>query len=660
MSAIVAPRERRGTLDYIQPATDGLRLRVGKDKPDQYEIVRAIVQNWTCDLGRDAPPVNTSSRNAAGLIFDVGTGKTPAVLRLIYAWKMTLKERGDARWHYPSLVVCRNKAKRQIMGEIHSWIPEWSPGHSLMIDGDRTMVGMQLDIWDICNPDIIVLNYDKLVDYNEELRKRGPYLISVMDEAHAIAYASTQRNQAADAIDCGYRVALSGTVMRREPDSLHGVLAWMNPGRYMVRHVKGTVPFPVKGCFWKETPGYLNYYKKVGCPKCKLFLQDFCTFAQETLHGEPARDEYYHAKSPEWGTYNEFKSRYCQIGCSSCGAKLVGDRWVGGGTVKSADKRTGDARTYTCNHRYTEVVGAANSTELRIRLFDKTHLFFSLDARDIPGFPEVLPRKADCILTAKQSEFYRQAEAGLLQYLDAQGEWGRKNVTNALAQLSWLRSIATLPPSIITEKLRGASEYPEWLEGIGVPQESNGGKQRWVKDFFEDYFEKGDKLIVFSEWVFATTDYFTRLRDLLKKRGEYAIHIRGSMKDSDFEESKKAFNTDPLCSVAVCSPAGSESLNLHQGLIGRDGRMWVIHSDIDWVPATIKQRTGRIQRCGGKNAVAFFCVAQLDDGSPTIESRIFERVMSRATTSDLVTGSALSELFKFDNKKDIMSLLGKG
>jgi hypothetical protein len=245
----------------------------------------------------------------------------------------------------------------------------------------------------------------------------------------------------------------------------------------------------------------------------------------------------------------------------------------------------------------------------------------------------------------------------LIDFLDAEGDFGQKNIQNVLAQLAWLRSIATLPPSVVMEKLRGAKQYPEWLEGIRVPQDDQGGKQDWVTDFFEDYFQEGDKLVLFSEWTMVTFDYERRLKPILDKRGEYSIHIHGGMKD--FDAAKKAFNSDPKCSVAICSPAGSESLNLHEGLIGKEGRMWVIHSDCSWTPGEIKQRTGRVQRCGGKNAIANFLAARLDDGGETIDSRMISRVVGRATVADMITGSHLEQMFDFGSKGDVMSLLGR-
>ena len=633
----------------IQPTSGEKRLRVGQGYLDQAQIAEKILDLWLHDLGK-SPGLN-SPRNAACLVFDVGTGKTPTALRILFNIKEALKQAGDERWKLPSLIVCRDKARWQWMKEIQDWVPEWSAKEALMLEGDKDNVQLWMDVWTLVgNPAVAILNYNKLTDYNDLLLKKGPFLALIMDEVHAIAYASTQRNQAADALPCYYRIGLTGTAVRREPDSMHGILNWLQPGKYKSNWIGAEAPVPDDGCrYHQEQTGFLTYYQSQSCEKCPLYVRQdnahgVCAWSTNELVGKEAHEHFYHLYGPVWGSYGDFRQKYCQIGCK-CGALLQEDgTWEGG-------KRR-------CRHRYKNVVGAKNERELNHRLFEVTHLFWRLDARSIPGFPEVFPRRVDCPLTRRQSDLYRQAERGLIRYLNKKGEWGAKSTINVLAQIAWLRSIATLPPAIVLEKLQGARR-PEWLEDVNIPPDMDGGKQEWVEEYFEDYFEVGDKLVVFSEWTFTTFDLYRRFTDLLKKRGEYAIHIHGKVKGQAFEDAKYNFNHDPKCSIAVCSPSGSESLNLHEGLIGTDGRMHAVHFDCAWTPAEIKQRTGRVQRYGGKNAISNFATAILDDGGQTIDSRMIDRVMARASVSDMITGSGLGELFDFSNKADVMSLLGR-
>lgn len=639
---------------------------------DQQEIVDGILAIWKADYGKsglDTLPKAHSPRNAAIVKGDVGTGKTPTavvLLKELYGW---LESIPDSIASLPTMVVCPKNTIFQWTHEIETW---WREGIVITLTGNREDMQTWFSVWDVAHPKVVVCNYDKLTDYAEELRERGPYLCVVLDEVHSIAYADTQRNQAADSLVSYYRVGLSGTVVRRNADSLHGILNWANPGQYKNRLVAATAPFPVKGCKWQGT-GWYKWHKKGSCAArhqpdshCPLFIPDpsdkskgFCAWTAKELQGKPERKHFYHLYSPEWKGYEEFKERYCSLECKKCGAKKVGYEWVGGGYYTN---RNGEK--VTCNHRYASVGASANEKELNYRLYEDTHLMWKMEAKNIPGFPEVFPKKIECILTSAQAELYKQAEFGLIRYLEESGEWGEKAVNNVLAQLSMLISVATLPPAVVQAKLQGNHSYP-WMRGIPIPQDMNGGKQDWVEELLggDGYFQRGDKVVLFSQFTWATNDYFRRVSEVLEEQGLYAIHIHGGSKTVEDDMAK--FNSDEDCAVCVSSPAGATGVNLHKGLINldgshKDGNMWLVHSDCSWTPLEMTQRMGRVVRHGGKNAVAFFTVAVLPDGRPTIDSRMLARVMSRASASDLITGSNLSDLFDFGSKDDVMQLLGRG
>jgi hypothetical protein len=591
---------------------------------DQKEIVDGTLTLWKKDYGRAGLDTRIdihSPRNACIVDGGVGGGKTAigvSILKGLNEWLSGLK---DDKSNLPSLVITRSNCVFQWVEEIEHW---WTQGITLLMAGNGEEVKSWLDLWDYVHPKIIVLNYDKASDYQEILRQRGPYLCVILDEVHAIAYEDTQRNQAIDSLVSYYRIGLSGTIVRREPDSVYGILNWAQPGKYTSRTVAATPPTACKECRWKdEAPGWYKWHKNKGCqavhertPHCPLYIQNaedasqgFCAWAAKELHGKPEHQHYYHGYSPEWGTKADF--------AEDCENDLSG---------------------------------------MRRRMYEDTHLVWKLDTSKIPGFPEVFPKRVDCVMSDTQSKFYRQAECGLVTWLEENGEWGQKDVMNVLAQITMLRKIATLPPAIVQEQLRGSEKYP-WLKGIQIPKDMEGCKQTWIEDFFNtgDYFQNGDKVILFSQWTLVTNDLYHRISKLLKERGQYAIHIYGGMKD--FAGAQLAFNSDDSCSVAICSPAGSEGINLHRGLIGRDGQMHTIHVDCGWTPMEMVQRSGRARRPGGKSHNAFFTIAKTHDGKGTIDSEMFDRVSHRASMSDMMTGSNLSELFDFGSRDDVLGLL---
>ncbi len=640
----------------IQPTAGTLRLREGKG--DQFDCLQKTMEQWERDLKINpyTAPIGTSPRNAALYAWPVGTGKTPGALRLIYAWTKRLEELGDPRCSYPSLVVCDKPTKRQWLDYVPKWVPEWGSGEVLVIDGSKTDVEMQFSVFDICkHVKLLVVNYDKLVDYLPEFLKRGPYLVAVLDEIRRIKNADTQRNQAADALDVHYRVGLDGTPLTTWPDSLHGILNWLNPGARRSRLVDGDPARPDKDCYYRTEArfgGFLGLYQKTGCEKCTFFmgspLKGTCAYSGNEIAGQEPYRKFYHLYSPEWGNHDNFRAKYCKLECPSCGAVKQETGWMGGKA--------------NCAHRWAKVSGGINTESLKSRLLEKTGLMFSIDRRSIKGFPVVTPRRVDCVLTAKQSKFYRECERGLIQYLEGDTNY-HKDMPNVLSQISWLRSCATLPPAVVIEKMKGTANIPEWLEDVKIPPDLDGGKQLWVQQFMEDYVAPGDKVILFSEWTSCTFDLVRRLENLLRPKGQYVTHIHGGLKDSVREDAKKDFNSDPRCTTIVCSPAGNAGLNLHEAFLNRggEGTLWVLHVDTGWTATDIEQRTGRAQRVGfdGAAIVANFLIAVLDDGGGTIDSRMADRVMARASISDLVTGTNLNSLLKFVSLSDVLQLLGR-
>ena len=108
------------------------------------------------------------------------------------------------------------------------------------------------------------------------------------------------------------------------------------------------------------------------------------------------------------------------------------------------------------------------------------------------------------------------------------------------------------------------------------------------------------------------------------------------------------FNTPLMPDVLVCTSVGQEGIDLH-----RQCRM-IVHYDLPWNPATLEQRTGRIDRIGSKafrerqsakdhpDAVATFLEVGIPYLAATYDERIFEELRLRAQTFEVLTGGDFS------------------
>ena len=659
---------------HIQPvypndwSKDLFYLRKDGEVPDQYEFVRERLEMWyndhlkfpDFDSIHDQKGAMRSSRFGFLAAMPVGTGKTAASLRLAYAlrmmaeeeqWTYSFEEKTLNVWELPILVACDKSTKIQWVDSIAQWIPEWPFWNTVYVDGDNGAVKLQMVTFDAIKPKILIANYDKLADYNEEFRTRAPYLSLIIDEGRRVKHADTQRSQAVNAIPRLTTVTLDATPMTREPDSLWGVLQATMPGKYTFRNVAGESPKPSKKTCWllhidkaaraRMSRYYnpevdFNAYKKMGCGACRFFdsedgINGRCGGNGTILTGNQPTKKYLHYSSKEWGTYEQFKYRYCQIDNSS---------------------------------GWEKVIGARNVEELRKRLFEDTGLMRRIDRKQIKGMPTVLdPEWIEVEMTPGQSRFYMQAEEGLIRYLNEEGEWGVKNVTNILAQISALRSFATIPPDVVLSYWQSGGKRPEWMDNVKVPSESNGGKQSWINEFIHLNLDDDDKLIVFSEFKRATDDLMSRLdsSEYLKSRGWYAVTLHGGMKESDYEANKVAFNTDDKCRIIVCTPSANAGLNLHEWFRGKNGAglLHVVNLDCAWTPDIMTQRLGRADRIGfeGEGIIPYFLTSVCSDGENTIDKRMADRVRARGMSSDAITGTDFGKLFTMKSKSDFMALL---
>jgi superfamily II DNA/RNA helicase len=115
--------------------------------------------------------------------------------------------------------------------------------------------------------------------------------------------------------------------------------------------------------------------------------------------------------------------------------------------------------------------------------------------------------------------------------------------------------------------------------------------------------------------------------------------VRGGMTDRD--RYFLGFNTPYRPEILISTQVGAEGIDLH-----RECRH-VIHHDLSWNPATIEQRTGRVDRIGSKVERERLNAAKgaeptLEIGVPylaaTYDERMFEELYKRAQLFEVTMG----------------------
>jgi hypothetical protein len=134
------------------------------------------------------------------------------------------------------------------------------------------------------------------------------------------------------------------------------------------------------------------------------------------------------------------------------------------------------------------------------------------------------------------------------------------------------------------------------------------------------------------------------LRYALNVQGKAVVLVSGSTRERD--AVFRGFNSPLLPEILICTQVGQEGIDLHRHC------RHVVHYDLGWNPATIEQRTGRVDRIGSKtqrerklalqDSVAESALPGLEVALPylaaTYDERMFDRLYTRAQAFDLLTG----------------------
>ena len=107
-----------------------------------------------------------------------------------------------------------------------------------------------------------------------------------------------------------------------------------------------------------------------------------------------------------------------------------------------------------------------------------------------------------------------------------------------------------------------------------------------ARDRFAAYLETLEKAVGLEEQIRAY-DEATRNRDIVTR-------VTGSVASSERDRLFTGFNTPLVPEVLIVTTVGQEGIDLHREC------SHVIHHDLPWNPATVEQRTGRVDRIGSK------------------------------------------------------------
>ena len=107
-----------------------------------------------------------------------------------------------------------------------------------------------------------------------------------------------------------------------------------------------------------------------------------------------------------------------------------------------------------------------------------------------------------------------------------------------------------------------------------------------ARERFEAYLETLQKAVGLTEQIDAY-DEASRNRDVVTS-------VTGSVANSERDRLFTGFNTPLVPEVLIVTTVGQEGIDLHSEC------RHVVHHDLPWNPATLEQRTGRVDRIGSK------------------------------------------------------------
>lgn len=170
-------------------------------------------------------------------------------------------------------------------------------------------------------------------------------------------------------------------------------------------------------------------------------------------------------------------------------------------------------------------------------------------------------------------------------------------------------------PEIVDDRIKVDNEYIRKNAKIGA-----------LLDLISEIVERGEKVIVFSNWVEPLRTLYRFIKTKYK-----LCYYTGTMTESDREKNKQTFMTDPSYPVMI-GTIGAMGVS-HTLTAARN----VIFYDEPWTYADKKQAWERIHRIGTKGSVNVYTIITRD----TVDDRVHQIVYDKKDISSYIVDNVL-------------------
>lgn len=579
----------------------------------------------------------------------MGTGKTPATLVYLKMVAEDLLSAGDSRGKKPVLVITPATVKWNWYAENATWLPERKFIDSLVIEGTPSERKERFEYMELMNPEIVIINYELVRMHQQYFQNLGdeddPFFLAIVcDEVQRIKWVTSQTTQAVRSIMAHFHVALTGTPISNKPDSVHGILEWLENTRPIMRWTKATPPRPNNNCPLDQWTKKRHKSSKVGCRACQYWQDEDCKHPQRHYkpYKNPKERKLMRRRSTgQWGTLDQFRTRYCK--------------------TETVHTRRGD---------FTKVVGAKK--HMMPELYRRMKEFGAERWRlnEVLSLEPIIYEHIKLEPTPHQAQLIRQIESGIIRLAEG-GMTSTKRIA-LLAQLTYLRMATTLTPRAFKAKLNGKD--PEFTESLKIGDSDDGAKQEWLVEMLASQVEDtGNKFLIFSTFTSALRPLLKRLQrvgldELVWHRGElkpagrvknpkgYCAIIDGQVDQRARQVISDRWNNDPTFKVFLGSPAAFEGINM-QGGVDEEDHVYVVALNMPWVPTAVTQFIGRAHRHGQEGQV----VVLFPSLRNTIDQKMAERLLEKQDDIDRAVDGGqvdVARLFDIKTTQDVLDLVG--
>jgi superfamily II DNA or RNA helicase len=253
-----------------------------------------------------------------------------------------------------------------------------------------------------------------------------------------------------------------------------------------------------------------------------------------------------------------------------------------------------------------------------------THIAMKSDPLIAAQFPESVSKRIIYELSDIDAEIYEFAEdkaREMFEESEAMAAWG---------YVDTLRMICNTTEGLTKSSSKLAEEIVK-VYGKHLKTE-NSAKYQLIENELENYFDNGDKAVLFTFWTNGTLfPYLEALRNKFPRVPILPLWGVG-MKEEEATHNIRQFNDIKGPVVLLTSDVGQEGLNLYAPYL------WNI--EVPRTYAEYKQRKDRINRADSKSKGISHTWAYRTVASNTIEERVDAKVLRRRREAESIRGVA--------------------